>query len=66
MDILRGVMSHRLQWHVIEHVRNQFKDALSEMVEVYQEEAFAPPDGKRYTGENGFSFCKFVHGVLRI
>jgi hypothetical protein len=46
----------------VEHVRNQFKDALAEMVEVYRKEAFDAPDGERYTGENGFSFCTYNIG----
>jgi Tubulin-tyrosine ligase family len=40
----------------VEHVRNQFKDALAEMMEVYQKEAFDVPDGKTITAENAFSF----------
>jgi hypothetical protein len=38
------------------HVRNQFKDALAEMIEVYGNEAFGPTDGERITSENTFSF----------
>jgi hypothetical protein len=40
----------------VEHVRNQFKDALSEMIEVFHNVSFLPPDGKELTSENGFSF----------
>jgi hypothetical protein len=40
----------------VEHVRNQFKDALAEMMEVYHQEAFNVPDGKSITAENAFSF----------
>jgi hypothetical protein len=40
----------------VEHVRNQFKDALSEMIEVFHHESFTPPDGKALTSDNGFSF----------
>ncbi|KAG7365589.1 tubulin-tyrosine ligase family protein [Nitzschia inconspicua] len=40
----------------VEHVRNQFKDAIAEMIEVYQKEAFDIPDGQTITAENAFSF----------
>jgi hypothetical protein len=40
------------------HVRNQFKDALAEMMEVYEKEAFDVPDGKSISAENAFSlYC---------
>lgn len=40
----------------IVHVRNQFKHALAEMVEVFLHEAFNKPDGKDLTSENGYHF----------
>jgi hypothetical protein len=39
-----------------EHVRNQFKEALAEMMEVYHGETFTVPDGVELTSDNGFSF----------
>ncbi len=44
----------------VEHVRNQFKHALGEMIEIMKDESFALPDYKSddpdMTAENGFQF----------
>jgi hypothetical protein len=40
----------------VDHVRNQFKHALAEMVEVFKAESFNKPDFSELTAENGFNF----------
>lgn len=40
----------------IDHVRNQFKHALGEMVDVFKDVSFAKPDFDALTAENGFNF----------
>jgi len=40
----------------VEHVRNQFKHSLGEMIEIMKEESFVKPDGENLTSENSFMF----------
>mmetsp|Transcript_8243 Transcript_8243/g.9134 ORF Transcript_8243/g.9134 Transcript_8243/m.9134 type:complete len:577 (+) Transcript_8243:99-1829(+) len=40
----------------VEHVRNQFKHSLGEMIEIMKEESFVKPDGEDLTSENSFMF----------